>query len=110
LIADPNNFNQPGEPRDKIAGTIKKSALVLAAFEFLVYWVLVFRFPAVMAGLSVLLGAAAWYFRRAAANQPVAETMELSKRDMSLVAAYCKTWIYIAAYGTAFALFLLLRG
>ena len=111
MIAEPHDPNQPGRQADKIAGLLKKSALILAAVEFVVYWLLVFYFPAAMAVASVLLGASAWYFRRmAGSGGTLGETLELSARDLELLDKYCKTWIYIAAYGAAFAIFLVLRG
>ena len=105
-----DNHNQPDRPPDKLAGVLKKSALALAAVEFFIFWLLVFYFPAAMAPLSVMLGALAWYFRRLAGDGSLGSSLELSPRDLEIVDRYCKTWIFVAAYGAAFAIFLLWKG
>ena len=111
MIAEPEKNNQQGEPQDKLTGALKKTALAAAIAELLIYWLLVIRFPAAMAPLSVLLGFAAWYFRRTMqGNKSLREDLRFSERDLEIVKKYCTTWIYIAAYGTAFAVFLILKG
>jgi hypothetical protein len=110
VIIEPDN--QPSENRtDKFSGAFGRTALAATVAELLIYWLLVIRLPAVMAVVSIVLGGAAWYFRRAQSYlAALQEEMQLSGRDLALVDRYCKSWIYISAYGAAFCLFLLLKG
>lgn len=99
------------QPADKLTGPFKRTALVAAAAELIIYWLLVIRFPAAMVPVSVVLGGIAWFFLRSGSYlASIQQEMKLSPRDMQLLHTYCKAWIYIAAYGAAFALFLLWRG
>lgn len=114
MIFEPDN--QQGEtgkepPVDKFSGAFGRAALAAAVAELIIYWLLVIRFPEVMAFVSVVLGGAAWSFRRARNYlDSLREEMQLSSRDLALVDRYCKSWIYISAYGAAFCLFLMLKG
>lgn len=109
---DNQHDNSRSKPSaDKFSGAFGRAALAVAAAELLIYWLLVIRFPAVMAVVSLALGVAAWFFRRADNYlKSLGEELQLSGRDMALLDRYCKSWIYISAYGTAFCLFLLLKG
>ncbi|MBW7996924.1 MAG: hypothetical protein FVQ81_10240 [Candidatus Glassbacteria bacterium] len=114
MIMEPEEqgkFEPPEHPVDRLTGRFKKTVLAVAVAELVIYWLLVIRFPAAMLPVSVLLGGAAWFFRRADNYlSSLQQEMRLSQRDLDFVAKYCKSWIYISAYGAAFALFLLLRG
>ena len=104
-------WNSDKPPVDKISGAFGRVALGATAAELLIYWLLVIRFPLVMAVVSLALCTAAWLFRRAENYlESLREELQLSARDMDRLDRYCKYWIYIAAYGTAFCLFLLLKG
>lgn len=114
MIMEPDNHHDERgneHPVHKLSGAFGRVAFAVAVAELLIYWLLVFRLPTVMAVVSVALGGAAWYFRRAENYlDSLKEEMQLSDRDMALVDRYCKSWIYISAYGAAFCLFLLLKG
>ncbi len=103
------NHNKP--PADRLSDVFGRVALAAAAAELLIYWLLIIRFPAVMVVVSIALGGAAWFFRRADKYlESLREELQLGDGDMALLDKYCRSWIYISAYGTAFCLFLLLKG
>ncbi len=114
MILKPDNrhgSNPDKPPADRLGGTLGRVVLTAAAAELLIYWLLIIRFPAVMAVVSIALGGAAWFFRRAEKYlESLRKELQLGGGDMALLDRYCKCWIYISAYGTAFCLFLLLKG
>jgi glucan phosphoethanolaminetransferase (alkaline phosphatase superfamily) len=98
-----------GSPQDdKLTGGLKQAAIAAAVVELVVFWLLVFGFPLVMAPVSLLLAGIAHYFHRTGKYRGTfGEELNFSERDIELVGRYVRTWTYIALYGALFALFLL---
>ena len=104
-----NNQNPEPEKRDKLKGTVGCAVIVIAALEFLLYWYLVFRFPAVMIPVSVLLTLVALYFRtKRGAFESFREDLDLSESDMTWLKRYCMAWVFIPLYGLVFSIVLII--
>ena len=104
-----NNQNTEPEKSDKLKGTIGCVVIAIAALEFLLYWYLVFRFPAVMIPVSVLLTLVALYFRtKREAFESFREDLDLSESDMAWLKRYCTAWVFISLYGLAFSIILII--
>jgi len=104
-----NNQNTGPEKSDKLKGNTGCIVTVIALLEFLLYWYLVFRFPAVMIPVSVLLTLIALYFRfKREAFESFREDLDLSESDLAWLKRYCRAWVFIPLYGLVFSIVLII--
>ncbi len=101
--------NHQGPP-DRLRGARWRLLLIAAAGEFLLFWLLVFRFPRVMAPLSAALAGGSYLVWRLLPGQERSfREAGYSPADLRRLRQYARVWIFIALYGGLFALYLVLR-
>lgn len=111
MIAGDNNERQkeqsgPAPGPDK--GKLSRLLVVLAAADYLVYWILVFYFPRIMIAVSFLLAFFVLYLRRN--PDQVAECLDnlkLTPPKAEWIRRWLSSWVVTVVLGCAFSLALI---